>query len=89
MEVVKVGRRGTIIVPAKLRKRYGISRFCYVVEQWAEEDVGRLCPPIRPTAPIHSFCGLSWSPGLTGAILPCSYRNRLSLANCDTAVVSH
>ena len=24
MEVVKVGKRGTIIVPAKLRKRYGI-----------------------------------------------------------------
>jgi AbrB family looped-hinge helix DNA binding protein len=24
MEAVKVGKRGTIIVPAKLRKRYGI-----------------------------------------------------------------
>ena len=30
---------------------------------------------------------LSWSLGLTGAILPCSYR--LSFANCGTAVVSY
>jgi hypothetical protein len=40
---------------------------------------------IRITAPL--LLRLSWSPGLTGAILLCSYR--LWLANCGTAVVSY
>jgi len=61
-------------------------QFCRVVDRLEEEDVG--CPrsPIRPTAPID-LLRLSWSLGLTGAILPCSYR--LSFANCGTAVVSY
>jgi hypothetical protein len=32
-------------------------QFCGVVEQLAKEDVGCLCFPMRPTAPIDSFCG--------------------------------
>jgi len=40
MEVVKVGKRGTIIVPAKLRKRYGIEEGTLVTT----EALRRRCP---------------------------------------------
>src|ERR1700730_16928523 len=51
---------------------------CCVVEQLAERMLAASASDFRLTAPIHSFCGCRGVPGLTGAILPCSYR--LSLA---------
>ena len=39
MEVVKVGKRGTIIVPAKLRKRYGIEEGTLVTTEPREDGV--------------------------------------------------
>jgi AbrB family looped-hinge helix DNA binding protein len=39
MEAVKVGKRGTIIVPAKLRKRYGIEEGSLVTAEPLEEGV--------------------------------------------------
>lgn len=39
MEAVKVGRRGTIIVPAKLRKRYGIEEGAFVTTEAREDGV--------------------------------------------------
>jgi len=39
MEVVKVGKRGTIIVPAKLRKRYGIEEGALVTTEAREDGV--------------------------------------------------
>ena len=39
MEAVKVGKRGTIIVPAKLRKRYGIEEGSVVTAEAREEGV--------------------------------------------------
>lgn len=39
MEAVKVGRRGTIIVPAKLRKRYGIEEGSLVTTEPLEDGV--------------------------------------------------
>jgi len=39
MEAVKVGKRGTIIVPAKLRKRYGIEEGGLVTTEAREEGV--------------------------------------------------
>ena len=39
MEAVKVGRRGTIIVPAKLRKRYGIEEGSLVTTEPREDGV--------------------------------------------------
>ena len=39
MEAVKVGRRGTIIVPAKLRKRYGIEEGALVTTEAREDGV--------------------------------------------------
>ena len=39
MEAVKVGKRGTIIVPAKLRKRYGIEEGTIVTAEPREEGV--------------------------------------------------
>jgi len=39
MEVVKVGKRGTIIVPAKLRKRYGIEEGALVTTEPREDGV--------------------------------------------------
>ena len=39
MEAVKVGKRGTIIVPAKLRKRYGIEEGGLVTTEAHEEGV--------------------------------------------------
>jgi AbrB family looped-hinge helix DNA binding protein len=39
MEAVKVGKRGTIIVPAKLRKQYGIEEGTLVVTEPREEGV--------------------------------------------------
>ena len=39
MEAVKVGKRGTIIVPAKLRKRYGIEEGSIVTAEAREEGV--------------------------------------------------
>jgi AbrB family looped-hinge helix DNA binding protein len=39
MEAVKVGRRGTIIVPAKLRKQYGIEEGSLVTTEAREDGV--------------------------------------------------
>ena len=39
MEAVKVGKRGTIIVPAKLRKRYGIEEGALVTAEPREDGV--------------------------------------------------
>jgi AbrB family looped-hinge helix DNA binding protein len=39
MEAVKVGKRGTIIVPAKLRKRYGIKEGALVTTEPREDGV--------------------------------------------------
>jgi AbrB family looped-hinge helix DNA binding protein len=39
MEAVKVGKRGSIIVPAKLRKRYGIEEGTVVTAQATEDGV--------------------------------------------------
>jgi AbrB family looped-hinge helix DNA binding protein len=39
MEVVKVGKRGTIIVPAKLRKRYGIEEGTLITAEEREDGV--------------------------------------------------
>jgi AbrB family looped-hinge helix DNA binding protein len=39
MEAVKVGKRGTIIVPAKLRKRYGIEEGTLVTTEAREDGV--------------------------------------------------
>jgi AbrB family looped-hinge helix DNA binding protein len=39
MEAVKVGKRGTIIVPAKLRKRYGIQEGSMVTAEPRDEGV--------------------------------------------------
>ncbi len=39
MEAVKVGKRGTIIVPAKLRKRYGIEEGSLVTAEAREGGV--------------------------------------------------
>jgi len=39
MEAVKVGKRGTIIVPAKLRKRYGIEEGTLVMTEAREDGV--------------------------------------------------
>ena len=39
MEAVKVGKRGTIIVPAKLRKRYGIEEGGLVTTEAREDGV--------------------------------------------------
>lgn len=39
MEAVKVGKRGTIVVPAKLRKRYGIEEGALVTTEARDEGV--------------------------------------------------
>jgi AbrB family looped-hinge helix DNA binding protein len=39
MEAVKVGKRGAIIVPAKLRKRYGIDEGTLVTAEARQEGV--------------------------------------------------
>jgi len=39
MEAVRVGKRGTIIVPAKLRKRYGIQEGTVVTAEAREDGV--------------------------------------------------
>jgi len=39
MEAVKVGKRGTIVVPAKLRKRYGIEEGALVTTEPREDGV--------------------------------------------------
>ncbi|HUN62311.1 MAG TPA: AbrB/MazE/SpoVT family DNA-binding domain-containing protein [Candidatus Sulfotelmatobacter sp.] len=39
MEAVKVGKRGSIIVPVKLRKRYGIEEGTLVTAQATEDGV--------------------------------------------------
>src|SRR6516162_11890556 len=39
MEAVKVGQRGTIIVPSKLRKRYGIEEGTLVTAEAREDGV--------------------------------------------------
>jgi len=39
MEAVKVGKRGAVIVPAKLRKRYGIEEGSIVTAEAVEDGV--------------------------------------------------
>jgi len=39
MEAVKVGKRGAIVVPAKLRKRYGIAEGTMVTAEAREDGV--------------------------------------------------
>lgn len=39
MDAVKVGKRGAVIVPAKLRKRYGIEEGSFVTAEAVEEGV--------------------------------------------------
>lgn len=39
MEAVKVGKRGTIIVPAKLRKRFGFEEGTLVIAEAREDGV--------------------------------------------------
>ena len=39
MEAVKVGKRGTIVVPAKLQKRYGIEEGALVTTEPREDGV--------------------------------------------------
>jgi AbrB family looped-hinge helix DNA binding protein len=39
MEAVKVGKRGAIVVPAKLRKRYGIEEGTFVTAEPRDEGV--------------------------------------------------
>ncbi len=39
MDVVKVGKRGAIVVPAKLRKRYGIEEGTLVTAEAREDGV--------------------------------------------------
>ena len=39
MEAVKVGKRGAIVVPARLRKRYGIEEGTLVTAEAREEGV--------------------------------------------------
>jgi len=39
MEAVKVGKRGTIVVPSKLRKRYGIEEGSLVTAEAREDGV--------------------------------------------------
>lgn len=39
MEAVKVGKRGAVIVPAKLRKRYGIEEGTMVTAEAVEDGV--------------------------------------------------
>jgi AbrB family looped-hinge helix DNA binding protein len=39
MDAVKVGRRGTIVVPARLRKRYGIEEGAIVTAEEREDGV--------------------------------------------------
>jgi AbrB family looped-hinge helix DNA binding protein len=39
MEAVKVGKRGTIVVPAELRKRYGIEEGSLVTAEARDEGV--------------------------------------------------
>ncbi len=39
MEALKVGKRGTIVVPAKLRKRYGFEEGTVVTAEAREEGV--------------------------------------------------
>lgn len=54
MEAVKVGKRGTIIVPAKLRRRYGIEEGALVTAEAREDGVlirPRSSSPSNATAP--------------------------------------
>ena len=39
MDAVKVGKRGAVIVPAKLRKRYGIEEGSIVIAEAVEDGV--------------------------------------------------
>lgn len=52
MDAVKVGKRGAIVVPAKLRKRYGIQEGAFVTAEARTEGV-----LIRPAVvvPVESY----------------------------------
>jgi len=39
METVKVGRRGTVVIPAKMRRRFGIEEGEVVIAQETEDGV--------------------------------------------------
>ena len=54
MEAVKVGKRGTIIVPSKLRKRYGIEEGALVTTEAREDGVlirPAIVVPVEPYTP--------------------------------------
>ena len=51
MESAKVGKRGAIIVPAKLRKRFGIEEGSLVTAE--EREDGILIRPAASTAGIN------------------------------------
>lgn len=54
MEAVKVGKRGAIVVPAKLRKRYGIEEGTVVTgrgaRRWSVDPPGGR----RPNRTVHA-----------------------------------
>jgi AbrB family looped-hinge helix DNA binding protein len=54
MEAAKVGKRGAIIVPAKLRKRYGIEEGTLVAAEAREDGIlirPAVVVPIEPYSP--------------------------------------
>jgi len=48
VEAVKVGKRGTIVVPSKWRKRYGIKEGAFVTAE-AREDGVLIRPAVAPS----------------------------------------
>jgi len=56
MESAKVGKRGAIVVPAKLRKRFGIEEGTVVTAEEREDGI-----LIRPALQCNHWCGLSQS----------------------------
>jgi AbrB family looped-hinge helix DNA binding protein len=51
-ETSKVGKRGTVVLPAKLRKRFGIEEGAYIIAE--ERDEGILIRPAVVT-PIEMY----------------------------------
>lgn len=54
MEAAKVGKRGAIIVPAKLRKRYGIEEGTFVAAEPLEDGIlirPAVIVPLEPYSP--------------------------------------
>jgi AbrB family looped-hinge helix DNA binding protein len=56
VDAVKVGKRGTIVVPAKLRKRYGIEEGTIVTAEAREDGVlirPAIVVPVERYAPVR------------------------------------